>query len=162
MSTSDAIHNKVISDIASHGQSVIGVQGQGDPSFAYTIGLSEKTGFELLCVGLKPQYATMIFNDIADTIKKGGKLEFNVPDDRFANLPCMFVEANQRAHEYTVQADQFFGKEVKVVQMVLSDRQGLLPGNPRYDHEHMDKFQPLLFDVDAHAVASKPRKQKPH
>ncbi len=162
MSTSDAIRSKVLKDIESHGQSVIGVQGPEGPSFAYTIGLSEKTGFELLCVGLNPKYSTMIFNDIAETLKKGADLKFNVPDDRFSNLPCMFVEADKRAHEYTVQADQFFCKDVKVVQMVLSDRAGLLPGNPGYDHAHMDQFQPLLFDLDAHAVEAKPRKRKPN
>jgi Domain of unknown function (DUF4262) len=161
MSTSDAIRNRVLQDIESRGQSVIGVQGPEGPSFAYTIGLSTKTGYELLCVGLNPKYSTMIFNDIAETLKKGEALNFNTPDDRFANLPCMFVEADARAHEYTVQADNFFNKEVRVVQMVMSDKAGLLPGQPGYDHGHMDKFQPLLFDLEAHVISNKPSKQKP-
>jgi hypothetical protein len=141
------IHERIQMDIESHGHSVIGVQGSHAPSFSYTVGLFKEFGFELFCIGLSPKHAMVIFNDIANVLRDGGRIDFNVADDRFSNLPCMFVEADQRAHEYVIQADDFFDTPVRVVQMVLSDRAGLLPGHRDYDQAYMGPLQPLLFTM---------------
>lgn len=142
-----SFRDRILKDIASHGCSVIGVFGeQGKPPFAYTIGLTATYGFELLVIGLNGEVATMIFNDIVASLQAYETLELNVPDNRWANLPVMFKEANSKAHDYVHQADGFYGKQVRVLQMVLSDRQGLLPSHPDFDHAHMAPRQALLYN----------------
>lgn len=120
------------------------------PSFAYTIGLTAEFNFELLVVGLDPTSATTIFNQIAYWMRQGNKLEEGEPTDEFTNLPCIFKRCDSRAHEYVIQADNFYGKSVDVLQLVMSDREGRLPGEPKFDHEYMSKMQPLLYSTASH------------
>lgn len=129
------------------GLQVIGVQGEGEPTFCYTIGVSEKYGFELICIGLPAQHATTMFNMIVlGYLAEGNTLELNVPTSRWSNFPCMFKECDDGlVRKYAVQAFEYYQKPLKMVQMVLSDRKGKLPGDPEFDHAHMDKFQPLLY-----------------
>jgi len=149
MGIAEKIRANIIAGIKSHGQATIGVMGsmENGPSFTYSIGLTAQFSFELLCIGLDPRYATSMINHIAAELRKHEELKLGVPDDRWANLPTLFMEANEKAHEYVIQADEFYGKKVKVVQMVMPDKAGILPTQPGYNHAYMDKFQPLLFKL---------------
>ena len=143
------VRRTILEGIKSHGQAVIGVMGSKEdgPSFSYSIGLTAQFNLELLCIGLDPRYATAMINSIADKMRGGEELILGVPDDRWANMNTLFMEANDRAHEYVIQADEFYGKKVRVIQMVMPDRAGILPTELGYDHGYMDRFQPLLFKI---------------
>lgn len=142
------ILRRVQSDIQIYGHSVIGVSGTEDrPSFSYTIGLTARYGVELLMIGLNPKYACMIMNQVADEGLAKMSITTDVPDARWGNMPLMFKEANQRAHEYVIQADQFYGKEVRVLQIVMPDRSGKFPHEKGFDSEYMSPLQPLLYST---------------
>lgn len=128
------------------GCQVIGVFGtETAPTFSYTIGLTATYGFELIVIGLRPDYATIIFNDIVASLKEFEELKLDVPDDRWANLPVMFKETTDRVRNYVYQADHFYGKPVRVLQMVMSDKNGLLPDASGYDQVYMGNRQTLLY-----------------
>lgn len=132
--------------IAKHGHSVIGVASDGiSASFAYTIGLTAKFGCELLICGLPMQHAHPILNHIA---REFDKSLLGVPTEDFSNLPLLMMECNKdltRLHDqYVVQADAFYGKQVNVVQVIMSDRDGRLPTNPEFNRHYMANFQPLF------------------
>lgn len=132
--------------IEEYGHAVVGVFGTEEdpgPPFTYTIGLTEKYGFELLVFGIPNQYAGMMLNDIANKLASGETLNLNSLDDRWANMPVKFMEADQSVHGYTVQADQYYGQNVRVLQIVLPDKTGKFFDEAGYDHEYMNIRQPI-------------------
>lgn len=141
-----SFRDQIQETIEKYGLQIIGVGGQGQPSFSYTIGLTAKFGYELLVCGLPSHIAHSVLN----TIALDGTVELDVPTTKFTNLPLLFKETDMslgKLHDqYVCQADNFYGKEVTVVQIILSDRQGRTPNDDTYDHEYMDKFQPLFVD----------------
>lgn len=141
---------KITSLIKSHGCAVIGVMGgERSPPFAYTIGLYATFGYELAIIGLREDVATYFFNEITKTLKREGKeLALNVPDDRWSNLPCVFRRATpDKAAEYAIQAHEYWGCVVPVVQMVMPDREGRQPEHPEFDHQLMDPIQDLMYQI---------------
>lgn len=118
--------------IDTHGHMMIGVAAT--QPFTYTIGLHEKHGFELIIVGLRYEYAGEMLNEVAEFIKTH-TLEMGRPYENFANMPNVFRECDPaKVAEYVVQAENYYGKPVKVVQFVMCDRQGRFPEDPAYDH----------------------------
>lgn len=138
-------HATITTNIAKFGQQLIGVFDT-QPGFTYTIGLDHKHGFELIVFGLPYQIAGFILNDIAAKLAAGETLELDKPDDRWANLPCLFKEADDRARGYVCQADRYFDKPVRTIQLVLPDRNGKFPGEEGFDEEHMGPRQVLLYN----------------
>ena len=140
-----SFRDKIIAGIQQYGHMVIGVDD--NPSFAYTVGLTSRFGCELLVIGLPYQYAHAILNDIASKFSPD---LLDKPTTEFSNLPLLLKETDMSLgvlhDEYVCQADNFYGKEVNVVQVILSDRQGRTPLNDDYDHEYMDPRQRLFVD----------------
>jgi hypothetical protein len=143
-------------NIETFGFSDVGVSGtENSPSFNYTIGLSPQFGHEFIMIGLRPDLAHIIICDIVASLKSGLKLEldkiYEGEENAWANLPLMFKACDPQHPdlfgEYAIQLKEFYGKEKPVVQIVMSDRAGLLPGHPDFDHAYMDKRQPLLFKL---------------
>lgn len=134
------------------GSHVVGVYGSAKdgPSLSYTVGLYEKLGFELLIVGMNPTHGCAIFNHIHEQMlsDKDFKLNLDEPDARWCNGLVVWKKcANPIIHDkYTVQADNYWGKEVPAVQMIMSDRAGVFPWQPGYDVAHMGPLQPLLYE----------------
>jgi hypothetical protein len=112
---------------------------------SYTIGLTSEFGFEVIIFGLRPESAKVMLNSLAARLRDYQEFNLDVPDDRFSNFPVMFKKCNQTVHEYVVQADEFYGKEIPVIQMILSDRNGRFPGDKDYDHAYMDARQKILY-----------------
>jgi hypothetical protein len=128
------------------GHAVIGVFSTEDapgPPFTYTIGMFEKYGFEILVFGIPHQFAGMILNDIGDMLRDGGKFDLNTPDDRWANMPVKFMETDDTAHGFVVQADNYYEQKVRVLQLVLPDKNGKFFDEAGYDHEYMSHRQPI-------------------
>lgn len=122
-----------------------------NPPFVYTIGLHEQVGFELLCVGLSVSspralmYTEIMMNMIAASIKD---IKLGVPTDEFTNHPIILqrctVDTHKLHDDYVIQADRYYDTKVDVVQIVLADRNGVLPGQPLFDDEYMRPRQPLF------------------
>ncbi len=130
--------------IAKFGCQLIGVYDI-NPGFTYTIGLSPKYGFEIIVFGLPYSSAGFILNDICDALTAGETITCDVPDPRWANMPCVFKQANDDVRSYVCQADNYYGKRVKVLQLVLPDRDGKFPGEEGFDAEYMGPRQTLLY-----------------
>lgn len=134
--------------IDSFGQQIVGVfadPASMTPPFAYTIGLSPKIGHELLVVGLPMAYARSLLSAIAS---EWNTSFLGVPMVRFTNLPLLMRRCDtqlRRLHdEFVIHADEFFGMEVDVVQVIYSDPAGHTPMSAYYDHTYMASRQPLF------------------
>jgi hypothetical protein len=128
----------------------IAVQGVGagpdSPGYAYTIGLLERHGFELIVFLLPMQYATMIFNSIARSLKEGVELTPDVPmhdQPWIANWPALFKQCQPELLDDRVGIAQRYHRraDFPVLQLVLCDKSGRFPGTPGYNLPG----QPLLY-----------------
>ena len=139
----EVLQGDIKKKIDEHGFMIIGVGGTSrQPGFQYTIGLTDTFGFEIIVFGLPYEIGGEILNNIYHQ----GKPELDIPVDNVANLPVMFKECNDAlAKLYAVQAFNHYNEPLKIVQMVLSDQHGKLPGDPEFDHAYMDICQPLLY-----------------
>lgn len=142
----DEYMQQVREHIDEFGQHVVGVLSEGtDPGFTYTVGLLPHVGYELIVYGLPHTVAMPILNDIGQHLRSGEPLDLETPDSRFTNLPVKFVTCGPRAQEVNAVARRHFdADDVPMVQVVLSDREGKLPGDAGFDHDYMDPIQPLL------------------
>lgn len=143
----DVFFQKVAADIAGpHKLSIVGVMD--NPPFAYTVGLSTTSvGAEIVIIGLRPERAAVILNDIADAVRDGKTIQTDVPDARWANMPCVFKRATapETFEKYAPMPARFYGLPVNVLQMVLPDMAGKFPWEKGYAAGYMDKRQPRLF-----------------
>lgn len=115
------------------------------PSFLYTIGLTVPCGFELIETGLPIKTAHIVLNTIALAILNDGEtIELDKNDERWTNMPVRFRETSNKVREYVCQADQFYYRDVRVLQMVLCDRNGKFPGEPGFDADYMATRQTII------------------
>ena len=113
------------------------------PGFCYSIGLTDKLGFELMVCGVSGDMAASIFH----TLLTNG-FELDEPIDKYSNLPIMAKKATRNLEllhkEYVFQADRYYGKEVEVVQILLTDPRGKFPFQSDYDAEYMFPYQTVF------------------
>jgi hypothetical protein len=138
----EAFYKRIAGQIESHGFSVIGVQA--NPPFSYTIGMSEKYGFELVIVGLHHLMAHEILTDI---FHKLDDIPLNIPVEKVANMPVVFKRCDQSlVDNYARQAMNYYKNDcLTVVQMVMPDPKGRQVDDEDYDFAYMLPRQPLLF-----------------
>lgn len=148
MSSNNFIRN-IAYDLRETGLVVMGAKGDvssGTYSYAHTIGLSEKFGFELLVVGLSVDSAKKIFGNIANMPAFPA---MDVPVTHCANRAVMFKDCvlylDVLHNHYVRSANLYYDRKVDVVQMVLSDRNGRLPGHRDFDQAYMSAYQRLFF-----------------
>lgn len=138
----------IATTIAQYGHQLISVFATPDdpgPPFTYTIGLSQKYGTELIIFGLRPEFAARALNTIAERLKTE-TIEAGAQMDIDFTFPLMFKIADERARGYVCQADQYYERDVPVLQVVLPDKNGKYPGDLEYDVEYMGPRQPLLYN----------------
>lgn len=120
---------------------------RGNPQFAYTIGLTARVGIELLIFGLSPQLAADVLGTIA---KAFDDTVLDVPTRQFTTLPLLLKTCNTQLgklhDEIVLLADNFYGRKVDVVQVLLPDEEGRTPLDAAYDHEGMAHMQLLFVD----------------
>lgn len=126
--------------IGSHGWAVICVPG--NPSFAYSIGLTLQGKPEVLIVGpVPPDALGAIVNTVATLVQdRDLRPGATVYEALQKGMPLKIIEPDQQvALSYTSQAEHFFQGEgitgLRVVQAVLPDQHGKLPGDPDCDPE---------------------------
>lgn len=113
---------------------------------AYTIGLYEKYGYEIIGVYRNPEVLGKICDIIVDELKEGRVFDTNVPFDDLTSFPIVLRDAIPNRHMiHTVQATEYHGKVVPFRQMILTDKNGCFPWHQGYNYQLMDS-QELLFD----------------
>lgn len=131
----------------------------GNPPWAYTVGLAEKHGHEVLLFAGSPQVAQAILNSIAATMRSRTErlpldtilppAEPGDPDtvlNRWVNLPVVLKRCERELlADHANIAHAYAGHDVEVVQMVFADRAGRLPHQEGYDIKYMAPRQPLLY-----------------
>lgn len=115
---------------------------------SHTVGLAKEHGCEVIMSGVRQEVAAMFLDIIAAGMRRGRMLIPNVKDDRWTDMPCVFkgCEGRQLHKEYVFEADNYWGYEVSVMQMVIPDRTGKFPWEPGYDQKHMAS-QKLLYEL---------------
>lgn len=139
-----AIHDNV-QRFGHHVQYVFPCQ-PGDQEFTYTIGLTAKYGYELIVFGLPARASAQILNQISVYLRDH-HLPLDEPVGEFTNLPVQFKLCDPaKLGDYVRQAFNYYDREdIPVVQMVLCDKDGHFPDDPKFDHAYMDKRQTLLY-----------------
>lgn len=114
-----------------HAMAVFGTPTESE--FLYTIGLTERGWPELLVAGMPHRTA---YSFVYDLVKRmpiaDGTVITDLAVDDYPMTMRMIPEAGlDRLHrEYVIQADEYYGKPVQVMQLVWSDRKRLFPWQP--------------------------------
>jgi hypothetical protein len=142
------IQQDIADKIAQHGFMVMAVGGSHtEPSFAYTIGLTERGHPELIVFGLSARYAHQIIHNVlvemASEVPADGVLVENV-----ANMPLVLrTVLDTEAEKYCVQGAYYYNARLKApryMQLVLPDANGRFPWDDGYAATTR-KIQPELW-----------------
>jgi hypothetical protein len=115
--------------IAKVGWLVRGVGGSASsPSFAYTIGLYDKSLPELIVIGFCDERAMMLLNEVAQRLIVEPTLQGKIETEHWS-MPFYLLDANKALCEsgYTLGASERSDGEATYVQVVLPDRAGKFP-----------------------------------
>lgn len=117
------------------------------PSFAYSIGLTQKFNHpEIICFGLPNDIGHAIINDIAEIVQKGEKIESGkIYTEIFSESRATFLKVDKRnIGDYFGAALNYYGdKSFEALQVVWTDRNDKLPWENNFEEEFLFK-QPLL------------------
>ncbi|WP_052669021.1 DUF4262 domain-containing protein [Nitriliruptor alkaliphilus] len=142
--------------IARHGWAIQAVpdDGPGEPSFAYSIGLHERGLPELLAIGLHPEEAAWLVQQVAEVMTRAGGDTLAPGDTITLDLGPSSPEvrlgtvADQWVPRYLLRAYEHYGedRDLDVLQILLPDSNG------RYEGPDVDTYvlerQPLLSEVE--------------
>jgi hypothetical protein len=129
------MYDKMRKDIATMGQSMLGVLGdKNTPPFIYTIGNAERGLPELLIIGAADNSIGDVLNVIGEKMRERGRPFDN---GELINIggkfPLKAINTTPKAKEdYTIQAGQYLGHEdYAVQQLLIPDKHGRFPGDPK-------------------------------
>jgi hypothetical protein len=140
--------NKVLSDIEQHGCHIIHVmEDEIGPGFSYSIGLFHTFKHpEIIFIGLNPELAQVLINNICSDIKKGksfygGQSYAEILD----NFECRMIEAKKEFYdEHFGQAQDFYkSNDFPVLQCVYPTTSGVFPWDENAP-EGFAEHQPIL------------------
>jgi hypothetical protein len=95
----DDSDRKLLSDLASHGWHIVGVDAdEGGPAFAFSVGLLYTLGHpEIMIMGLKHPISGCLINNMGDAIRSGMKFDAgNRYGDIAERFPLAFVAIDKR------------------------------------------------------------------
>lgn len=143
------LSNTIDDNIKRHGYTFMGVgAGDGVPTFCYTVGLSLKTGFELISVCpmgsaqhkvLLDSYAKLLLAGENITDERCGVLEGKIHKGL---LRSKAVEVERKATEDFIRITR--NDEFRVYQVIIADQHNRFPDEEGYDNAFT---QPLLQPV---------------
>lgn len=108
------------------GWMVQGVFGEGEPPFAYTVGLTEKQMPELYIFGLPPEVAARTLNDAAQQmLDRGEPFVDDEVVEKVLTIPLVARAASSL--EDVGVARRFYGHDIDLVQLVWPDPEGRYP-----------------------------------
>lgn len=164
-------HLSAIIDARGHAVQCVFPDGDGSPSFAYTIGLQRAWGAEFLVCGIGPTDAMALLNNVAAQVAQFGGLPplgaaVAIPppgaytDKRGTlslarlrrhaspvNMPVVYRRCTRAAvREYVRLADKWHGRPVSAIQVVWPDRAGRFPEDDGFDPA-LVRAQPVFYGV---------------
>lgn len=132
-----------------HGFTLIGVFDDvgNDPSFVYSIGLTEMGWPELLLIGdINPMFLEIIMTEVVDHFRKVGSV---VPGDIGGiitggyDLRVIEVDSAVAGAKYGCQVKNFYpGRDIKFMQVLWPDKAGVFPNEEGYDNERPQPVVP--------------------
>lgn len=133
--------------IAEHGHMILMVGSdaeQGIPSYAYTVGLTERGLPEIIAFGLGPEVHA-ILNDLSQRLLGGSALPRNERlHDIFKGFDAVLQDVpKSMAADFLRLAFHKYGDKVQCIQLVWPDARGLMPWEAGHDPA-LRKVQPLL------------------
>lgn len=128
----DKIREKMAADIARTGRSVLSVfpDGEGGEAFSYSVGNCLKDLPELLVLGMRPEDAGWLINDLSqEMIKRGRKFGDGEVFSLGGPCPVCVIDAAESVKaDYTIQAGHLIGgRDYDVMQIVPPDPAGKFP-----------------------------------
>jgi len=151
MKDREVIDQKLLNDIEEYGLQVLYVmEDDKGPGFSYSIGLFKTYGHpEIIMIGLKPELAHTLINNMAYDIKEGKvftplKYEAGI----LTNFNCYLIEVEKSNYdEYVGQAQQYYnGDEFPLLQCVYPTVKGIYPWADEWP-ESIKDLQPLLGPI---------------
>jgi hypothetical protein len=135
-------------------QSVLRDTKQGEPPFAYTVGLTSLGMKELVITGQLPQYAAETLLNLAAKHLIDNKLtsfQEGQPVSTLTALPLTPMNAESDFIKKTLyQANTFYGHQVQAQQLVWPDTKGRFPWEKESEFSIGGRFyehQPALFKI---------------
>lgn len=133
------------------GYAVVAVIGdQANPTFAYTIGLSETYSHpEIITIGLPARTAHHLISRVVDVLEDGGCVPL---DGRMAEIASgfdMFFAAvkSDRVQDRMLACVSRYGEDFPVMQMVWPDKNNVFAWEDGYDISEY-AGQPILFEYN--------------
>ena len=156
-----AAEDKCLGDIAEHGLHVLRVLGDEKwPNFVYSVGLYRNFEIpETIIVGLKPDLAHVVLNEIANRARQGER--FRLGDtidgllDGFSVVLRPVRDALIAAH-FGWDLWYYDGQEFPTAQLVWPTTSGIWPWDPSAS-EDFRACQPLLATAEVPAWARRAR-----
>ena len=121
--------------------------GEGEPAFAYSLGLYESFGHpEIIIFGLDLDTMHQLINDAGERIRKGESFEDGQEDDQLLdNYRCAFQTVNVKHYErlFGFTGWYYKGWNFPAVQLVWPDMHNRFPWDVSFDESYRAD-QPLL------------------
>jgi hypothetical protein len=143
---------KFLSDINQYGWHVIKVmEDEKGPGFTYSVGLFKTYNHpEILIVGLKPDLAHILINNIGEDIKSGKTYKSGIfYDDIIENYKCLMITVTQDNYRDYVGFGYWYYKNYNfpLLQCIYPTLKGIYPWESDWP-EDIKELQPVLGDLD--------------
>jgi hypothetical protein len=140
----------ILENIERVGWSVIGIEdseeGEDVPTYSFSVGIYHTLGqSELLVMGLKPQTATVLINNIGEAMRQGRRFAAGDRAEDVANMPVAFVAVDPAHYRKYVGYIRWLyrGSGFPLLQCVWPDGQGVFPWEPGYDSRFFESQRVL-------------------
>lgn len=143
---------KLLSDIEEYGWHVLKILAEGEePGFCYSVGLYNSFKHpEIVIIGLRPELAHVLVNNIGEDIKNGLKLESgkfysNILD----NFDCLMINVDKDKYEEYFGYGLWYYRDTHfpVLQCIYPTIKGIYPWEDNWPKD-IKSLQPLLGNVD--------------
>ncbi len=144
----DENDQKALDNIAKYGCHVLNImEGEGEPSFSYSIGIGKQQGKpDLIVVGLKSDLAHLIINNYKDRLLAGDSFEpGKYYSDFLGDFDVCFILVDKAHYKEFLGWGLWLnnGDEFEMLQLVWPTTTGVWPWNPDKS-ETYEWAQPIL------------------
>jgi hypothetical protein len=138
MKTKEQILEEMEAIIARVGWMVTAVFGsEGEPEFAYTVGLAAKGWPELIVFGLPPQTAMAVLNILAERLTDGKTVVRDEPLDYvLEGATVTVIDADRTKADKYMHAARNRDEQYRAAQVVWPDPQHRMPWDEGYDKRY--------------------------
>ncbi|MBK8110785.1 MAG: DUF4262 domain-containing protein [Saprospiraceae bacterium] len=148
--TLDNGDKKLVSDIAQFGSHVLKVmEDDNGPGFAYSVGLFKTFNHpEIIIIGLKPDLAHILINNIGEDIKKGKQYQSALLyTDILDDFKCLMLDVPRESYKKYVGYGLWYyeGDKFPLLQCIYPTVKGIYPWEKEWPEDIID-LQPILGD----------------